>query len=297
MTIRDIRQLPPPSVKEPLDFEQVLQAKKAAFQQRQPTWNADVESDPTVKQLEVASYAEVVGRQRVNDAALSVMMPWARGDNLEGLAHFFDEKRRVIEPANPEAIPPTPAVFESDEALFERCMLKWYSISTAGAQQSYEYFARAASPKVKDAKAHRIKGGSVGVVVLSTEGNGAADSSLLAAVEANINTEERRPLCSSAQAISAQINEYSINAILKISNPTAVDSILKQAQKNADEYALKSHRIGALVSASAYDAAMHIGGVEDVDLQGFENIQCDMLTAPFCTSITIKQATPEVING
>ena len=288
MSSLKLSKLPPPAVKETLDFEDILAKKKKQLKELYPAWNADVESDPTVASLEVSAYREMLGRQRVNDAALAVMLPWSHGTDLENIASFFNLKREVIQPGDDSVIPPVLPVYESNDSLRERCLLAWHGLSTAGPRKSYIFHAHSASPKVKDANAYRVKGGVIAVVVLSHGGDGTADSDVLAAVSDHVSDEDARPLCVEASVKSAVIHSYSIEAELELDNVTAKDSILQQALKNTQQYTDEQHRIGALVSRSALDAAIHISGVVNVDLKGFDNFQADKETAPFCEKITIK---------
>ena len=84
-TAIDLSQLPPPSVVEPLDFEQILGAMLADLKTRFPEFTALVESDPAYKILEVAAFRELLIRQRVNDAGRSVMLAYANGSDLDHL--------------------------------------------------------------------------------------------------------------------------------------------------------------------------------------------------------------------
>ena len=287
MSTINLSLLPKPKVREELDYESVLAQKKADLKMREPEWDADYEHDPSVKLLEVSSYDAVTERQRVNDAATSVMLPWAEDSDLDGLAAFFDLERETIVPADDSTVPPTEAVMESDDALRNRCLLKWSSISTAGPRKAYIYHALSASSQVKDANAYRQSAGIVNVKIISHTDNGSADQALVDVVTDVLNDETVRPLCSTVRVSSGTIYEYTINAELEIETQSATESIIAQALVNTQNYVDAQHRIGALVSHSALDAAMHISGVKDVDLQDFIQYQADRDTAPYCTSITI----------
>lgn len=289
----NLSSLPQPKVKEELNYEEVLAQKKADLKTRQPDWDSDYEHEPSVKLLEVSAYDAVTERQRVNDAALSVMLPWSEDSDLDGLAAFFDLEREIIVPADDSTVPPTEAVMESDDSLRNRCLLKWSSISTAGPRKAYIYHALSASSQVKDANAYRQSAGIVNVKIISQTGNGQADQGLIDTVTEALNDETVRPLCSTVRVSSATIYEYSINAVLDIENNSASDSIIAQALENTQAYVDNQHRIAALVSHSALDAAMHISGVKDVDLQDFVQYQADRDTAPYCTSITITAKAME----
>ena len=84
-TAIDLSRLPPPDVVEALDFEGIFNRLRADFLTRYPEFTAFVESDPAIKLLEVVAYSELVLRQRINDAARSVLIAYALGGDLDNL--------------------------------------------------------------------------------------------------------------------------------------------------------------------------------------------------------------------
>ncbi|MBA4162391.1 MAG: baseplate assembly protein, partial [Novosphingobium sp.] len=88
-TAIDLSRLPPPDVVEALDFEAIFNRLRADFLARYPEFTAFVESDPAIKLLEVVAYSELVMRQRINDAARSVLIAYALGGDLDNLAAIF----------------------------------------------------------------------------------------------------------------------------------------------------------------------------------------------------------------
>lgn len=283
----DLSSLPAPLVKEALDFETELQANKDELQERFPDWDADIESESSVKLLEVNAYNSVNERQRVNDAAQALMLPWASGDDVDNLAAIFDLERNIIQEADDSVSPAIEEIKESDDSLKERCLLAWSKLTNAGTPSSYEAHARDAHEKVKDAGAVRITGGQVRTYVLSYDGDGTPTDEILAAVEDKFNQEDIRQLCSSNEVVAATIQNYSITAVLDISETTIETAVVAQALENAQTYVDKAHSLESFVSDSALKAAMHLEGVNDVDLGDFENIETDVSTAPYCTGITI----------
>ncbi len=292
MTI-DLSSLPAPTIKEDLDFDTELQGNKDQFQELYPEWDADVESDSAVKLLEVNAYNSVNERQRVNDAALAVMLPWSSGDDLEGLAANFDLERNVIQEADDTVSPALAEILEGDDALKERCLLAWSKLTNAGTPSSYEAHARDAHEKVKDAKAIRISGGKTRTYVLSYDGNGVPVQAVLDAVSERLNDESVRQLCSTNEVVAATVQNYTITAVLDISETAVESTVLAQALANTQTYVDKVHVLSSTVSKSALDAAMHLEGVKDVDLGAFVNITTDESAAPYCTDITITAKTRE----
>ena len=134
----DLSQLPPPTVVEVIDFEALLVEVVADYQARNPEFSAaTLESDPVVKALEVAAYREMVLRQRVNDAARQRMLPFATGSNLDHMAADIGVQRLVIDPGDPDAVPPVAATYESDANLRLRTQLAPEALTTAGPEGAY----------------------------------------------------------------------------------------------------------------------------------------------------------------
>ena len=131
----DLSKLPEPNVIENLDYEALLEA---AIARLGPDYVVS-EADPAYKVLESAAYRELLLRQRVNDGARSVLLATARGRDLDNLAALLGVERQVVTPADPDAIPPVEAVYESDERLRLRTQLAPSAISTAGPVSSYRY--------------------------------------------------------------------------------------------------------------------------------------------------------------
>ncbi|EOU4947133.1 baseplate assembly protein, partial [Enterobacter hormaechei] len=90
MPVIDLSQLPAPDVVEELDFETILAERKATMislfpeeQQAAVARTLALESEPLTKYLEENAYREVIWRQRVNEAARSVMLAYAAGNDLD----------------------------------------------------------------------------------------------------------------------------------------------------------------------------------------------------------------------
>lgn len=288
----DLAQLPAPTVVEALSFEAIFSAMLTDLKARDPQFNALVESDPAYKILQVAAWREMLIRQRVNDAARASMLAYATGADLDQLAANFRVTRQIVTPANPNTIPPAPAVYETDARLRERVLLKLESISTAGPANGYKFHALSASPSVKDVAiigpTTEAEAGRVRVVVLSTAGNGVPDSALLATVEASLNGLDVRPLTDKVIMEAAAVSNYTVQATLYYK--TGPDPAVVRAAVNSAlaVYVNERHRIGADVTISGLYAALHQPGVSRVDLaQPVANIVTTATQAPYCTSITL----------
>ncbi|MFB4461788.1 baseplate J/gp47 family protein, partial [Enterobacter hormaechei subsp. steigerwaltii] len=145
-----------------------------------------VESDPAYKQGEINAYQLTLAFQRVNDAVRAVFLASARGADLDQLGAAFNVSRLVINPGDPDAVPPVDPVYEDDDAFQERIQLSWAQLNTAGARNAYRFHAKSADNDVLDADAYgpetHNRPGEVDVYVLSRTGNGQAGLILIETV-------------------------------------------------------------------------------------------------------------------
>lgn len=263
-TAIDLSRLPPPDVVEALDFEAILARRRADFLARYPEFTAFVESDPAIKLLETGAYAELVLRQRINDAARSLLVAYARGGNLDHLAALFGVLRQEITPADP--VTGAAAVMESDEDLRRRVLLAPDSYSVAGPASAYVFHALSADPDVLDASAVSPRPGEVTVAVLSRTGDGTASPELVATVRDLLAGDEVRPLTDRVRVQSASLLPFDIEAQLTLYPGPDAQLILDTASAALDQLLAANRRLGRNISRSAIIAALHVGGVQNVNL-------------------------------
>ncbi|MFZ3402919.1 baseplate J/gp47 family protein [Aeromonas salmonicida] len=298
MSTITLSQLPQPDVIEPLDFETILAERKAycvslypAEQQAAIAATLDLESEPITKLLQENTYRELILRQRINEAAVANMLAWAKGADLDNLAANWNVQRLTIQPGDATATPPVPEIKEDDAALSLRALMAWDGLSVAGPTGAYEYFALSADGKVADAKGSSPAPAEALVTILSTEGDGTADSTLIAKVTAALNGENVRPVADRLTVQSAGIINYTINAQLHIDSQGAeADVILQAASDSLAAFINPRRRIGVEVPRSAIDAALHVQGVRKVDLIGWTDITPSATQAAYCTGFTVERA-------
>lgn len=281
--------IPAPQVIETIDFEQVLAEMLADLSARLPDFDTYLESDPVMKVLEVAAYRETVLRQRINDAAKAVMLSYALGTDLDQLGALFGVTRLEITPADPEASPPTAAVFESDSDFRYRIQLSLEGLSTAGPEGAYIFHALSADGLVLDASAISPNPGEVLVTVLSREGDGSASAPLLAAVDTSLSAEDVRPLTDYVQVQGATIVPYQVEASLHFYAGPDRAVIMATAQAAIEAYTESQHRLGLDVTLSGIYAALHQPGVQRVELTApAASLVIDRQSAAYCTAITLS---------
>ena len=262
----DLSRLPPPDVVEALDYELMLEAEISRLTTLIPGYVIS-EADPAYKILEVVAYERLLDRQRVNDAARAVMLPYAIGADLDNLAALLGVERQVIDAGDPDAIPPIAARYETDERLRGRAQLALSAVSTAGPVSSYRFHALSADARVLDVAVTSPAAGSITVTVLSREGNGTAPQDLLAGVEAALSEESVRPLGDVLTVESAAIVEYQVTAALTVGSGPDAAAVFAAAQEEVEAYVEAARRIGAGVPVSALYAALHRPGVTAAELR------------------------------
>lgn len=286
----DLSQLQPPDVVEALDYESILASMLADLRARDPVFNALVESDPAYKILEVAAYREVLLRQRINDAAKSVMLALATGADLDQIAANYNVQRLVVDPGDPVAVPPVPPTMESDADFRTRILLSLEGYTTAGSVGAYQFHALSASGDVKDVSVANppLVPGQVNVAILSRTGNGAASTALVNTVQAALSAETVRPLCDTVIVQSAAIVNYAITAVLTLYPGAGQETVLAAAQAAAQAYADDMHRMGRDITRSGVFAALHQPGVQNVALTApAADVVIAWNQAAWCTAINV----------
>lgn len=289
----DLSQLPPPDVVEALDFETIFAARKARLISLYPPEKRgeiaavlELESEPLVLCLQENAYRELVLRQRINEAAQAVMLAYAKGADLEQIAALFELERLQIKPADPVA--GTPAVMEEDADLRMRIQLAPQSFSVAGPEGAYRSHALNTDGRVLDASATSPQPCEVLVTVLSREGDGTAPQDLLDKVAAGLRSDDVRPLTDLVTVQSARILPYQVAATIYTFPGPDSSVVLELARKRLAVYVEDCHRLGREVAVSGLHAALHVDGVERVELhEPAGNVAADLTQAPFCTAINV----------
>lgn len=290
-TVIDISQLTAPEVVESLDFETIFDSMLADLLQRDETFTALVESDPAYKILEVCAYRELLIRQRVNEAAKAVMLAYATGADLDQLGANVGVQRLVITPADETTVPPTPAVMESDADFRARIQLSPEGYTTAGSEGSYVFHGLGASSDVKDVQATSPDPGKVTVYVLSRTGDGTAPQTTIDAVTSTLNGETIRPMTDQVTVLSANIVEYTIEAVLTLFPGPDSSVVLQSAIDAVKTYAETQRRIGYDVPLSGLYRALHQPGVQNVTLiSPAASLVLGDGQASFCTNINVTLA-------
>lgn len=291
----DLSQLPPPVVVEPLDFETLFAQRKAAFiamypedEQEEIARTLELESEPITMLLEENCYRELLLRQRVNEAARAVMLAYSTDSDLDNLAVNFNVERLTIQEEDDSVTPPIEAVMESDPDLRTRTQQAFEGLSVAGPTAAYEFWGRSADGRVADISAVSPTPACVTISVLSREGDGTASDDLLSVVAAALNDEEVRPVADRVTVQSAEIVRYQIDATLYIYPGPEAEPVRQASEQQLQAYIAAQNRLGRDIRLSAIYAALHVEGVQRVELaQPVADIVLSDYQASHCTEYTI----------
>ncbi|HHT0250868.1 TPA: baseplate assembly protein [Raoultella ornithinolytica] len=291
----DLSQLPAPEVIDAVDYETILAERKATLVSLYPEEEQEaiartlaIESDPIVKVLEESAYREAILLQRINEAAVAGMVAYAIGSDLDQLAANNNVERLIITPADETQIPPVAAEMESDSDLRQRIPAAFEGMSVAGPSGAYEFHALSADGRVADASATSPAPAEVTVTILSREGDGTAPDDLLQVVSLALNDDEVRPVGDRLTVISAQIVNYSVDAVLFVYPGPATEPILAAAKAQLTAYINEQRRLGRDIRRSAIYAALHVQGVQRVELQQpAGDVVLNKTQAAFCTETRV----------
>lgn len=291
----DLSQLPAPQVVEALDFEVILSSRKAALlalwpEADRPALEATLalESEALTRFLQESAYRELLLRARINEAAQATMLAYAAGTDLDQRGANVDVFRLLIQAGDPDAIPPIPDVWESDEDFRARIQLSPSQYSVAGPQDAYVFHALSADGRVKHVRAESPTPGHVVVSVLARDGDGTPPADLLAAVAARLSDKAVRPLTDAVTVRAATIVSFSISATLHFYSGPDAALVMSSAEEALADYLDSVRKIGADITRSGIFAALHRPGVQRVVLADpAADIAIDAQSAGYCTAVTL----------
>lgn len=295
----DLSLLPPPDVVEQLDYERILETRKAriialfAAEDREAVAKTlALESEPLTIQLEENAERELILRQRVNEAARAVLLAFAKGADLENIAAEYGVKRLTIRAEDLTVSPPVEAVMEPDDELRDRAQLAWEGLSTAGPRGAYEFHARSAHGQIADASAISPEPCDVLVSILSRDGDGTATASILAAARLALNDEDIRPMGDRVAVKSSVIRRYNVRATLHLKGQGPGRSVATAtANASISTFVNRPRRQGVSVWRSALTAALHVEGVDHLVLhEPAADILLEPTEAGTCVSVSIEIA-------
>ncbi len=301
----------------PANYEAEVDASRASFIAR---WNAKrtinqalpaadtlfLENNSTLTLIEECAWRVTLAKQQYNDAVRAVKLASTWGIYLEHRASEFGLTRRVIDSGNLQAVPPVPAILESDEELRRRRQMAVEAVSTAGPYGAYIWWALEAHPQIKSVAVYGpesglVDPGEVLVIVLDKRDDGTAPQAVLDAVSSKLSAATVRPLTDRPVFVeAAEIILYDVSVKLTVLPGPDNELIRQRALARVTAHVTDRHKAGATVTVSGIAAAASIVDeqgkalIEEVEvLLPVANIVSGPKEAAFAQSITV---TTDVLN-
>jgi phage-related baseplate assembly protein len=271
----DFATIPLPEIIEELDYESILAEMLADLQLRDPSYTEILESDPGVKILEVAAARELILRQRINDALKATLLRYAIGGDLGNLAAFYGVTRLTG---------------EADSQLKVRTIERIMGSSSAGGASWYRYHALSASTLVRDVAVSSPEPGQVLINVLSTQGDGTANSSLLSTVNTVVQSSSVRVITDTVTVATATIVTVPVTAQIYLFPDTPI-TVFNNLQATLQAAFAAQSGLGWDVTPSWLIAQLHQSGVQRVVLQAPSAVVvCGSNQAPALGTINLTMA-------
>lgn len=288
-----------PTLIQPLDYEVILNDRKERFISlfeisEQEHWRNVLgrESDPITKLLQENAYLELLYRNKCNADARALLIAYAVGSDLDHLALTeYGLVRLIVTPADNSVVPPSPAIYESDERLKERCLLQYDGMNTAGSSNAYKFFTLTADGRVDGVKVHSdIDHPYLLDIVISQvdSENGQASQELIDIVQNALDPDHVRPICDRPTVKSSIPQPYQLSARLFVGKNAKDSLLLEAAQLRIQSYIQKTRKEGQSIRLSALYAALHVDGIKRVIIDSpAADIEIDIYHHPYCTATNI----------
>ncbi len=209
----DLAGFPAPQVVEEVSFEAIRERMTEDFVGRMPEMVgvAELESEPTQKNIQTCATREEQLRARINDAARANLLKYATGTDLDNLALFYD----VIRMAG-----------ELDDRLKLRVILAIQGRPPGGTAARYRKIAPDSSIRVANAEVYREgTRPTVNIAVYSADNAGVADAGLLEIVRTAVSAPDKRMVSDTIVVSSAVFQTVNIVADIWLL-PEASDALL-----------------------------------------------------------------------
>lgn len=249
----NLAELMPPDAVEERTFDEILQDIVSKFKTDNPELasSLDLESEPLTALLQAFAYHLYVHRAYINQSMQAVMLAYSSGADLDHLAALVPVRRLEG---------------ESDDALRARVRLAPEGFSTAGPIGAYEFHARSTSGSVLDVFVDSPTPGVVDVYILEDILGGNISNALIAQIQSVFDNGEIRPLVTNVVVKPAGIVSYNITAELVVKAGYDPQSTLALATDKLNTFSTNARQLGQDIHRSAVIAALHVDGVEKVEL-------------------------------
>lgn len=230
--------------------------------------------DPLYRNVGALSYREVILRFDKNEADRNKLLAYATDAALDHIGVTYHRTPRLPD--------------EGDQRYRRRIELAPEARTVAGTRGAYIYHALSANIDVKDVEPITQPAGVIDIVILANDGEPSND--LLNVVSAALSPEDVRPMNDTPNVIAATVIEYQVTATLRSETDITNDQV-ETAKTTLQAYVDGQFGLKKNVVRSGIDK-LHVNGIDEVVLHGWQDIVTDRATAAKCTGIHL---TTEVI--
>jgi len=263
MTIIDLSKLPPPKIIAELDVEIIKDEMKADFMKRMGEGYLLDDADPAMKIIEQAAYREMLQRQKINDGAKAVMLGYSTGSDLENLTALFNTERSILK----EKANFTDEVRQSDDGLRIEALQAFDGKSTAGAQESYIYFAKNFNRKhIHDVSVVSKRPGEVELTILFKQGLEIDQDDEISRLHSYLTKGKLIPFTDLLSIKSAVIRQAKGKAKIFVPKGPDKEVIKKIARKRLDKFLTQKYKLGSLISLSGINSTLYVENAEEVEI-------------------------------
>ena len=269
----DLSELPPIDITPQLTLEDIAQAaaEYAGLENLSP-------SDPAYRVLLAGAYREVLIRQTMNEQALGLTLAHAKGANLDhiGMTNFRNIDGSPIERLENE----------EDDDYRQRLHKSPAGLSVAGPDGAYEFHTLAASDDIIDVNVASPKPVEIHLTILTKALDGVVSDELRQTILDHL--EPKRPLTDYVQVKPAQIKTYQVSATIYLKSGPDPLMVKERVRSRLEALTQAQQKLHHRVVESAVHAALTVEGVEEVVLDGWQDIVCSNTQAPVCQSMDLR---------
>ncbi|KPN64252.1 Phage-related baseplate assembly protein [Aliiroseovarius crassostreae] len=271
----DISKFHFPETVEILSIDDEFERLKSIFLEEFPeaAEELEIKTEPLYNQFRLLASESVRAKAKANDDARQNTLAHSWGTGTDNFAFNLGVVR---------------VDGESDDNLKGRAILAQEKLSTAGPEGMYVAHAIDAAPNdVKGVKPIKVNNdGLCRIYILAQTGSGIPTGELLAQIHAYV--EERIPLCSSLETVSAEVPEYTIEAELRFYPGTDRATALADCRASLETFTVKQHALGRDITLHGIQGALADPRVQNAIIAApVADIVCSDHQAAYCSGITL----------
>ncbi|NQY58484.1 baseplate J/gp47 family protein [Cognatishimia sp.] len=181
-----------PKLIENISFVEEYAKHVNTFAQESDAYTNYTDSDPAMQVLSVASGISVEIQALINTALLQYFVDYATGQWLDLIGSNKGLTRLVVQEANPNTVPPTEAILETDDDF--RIRLKNPPPNNACTEDEYEFFATQFDANIKSAIAKKREWNTdiLDISIITKDNNGIPSETLIDNLNTYLNRTDIR---------------------------------------------------------------------------------------------------------